>query len=198
MNLFLKHIFLFPGLCLLFSVSLNDSKFLDSDDGYLTWHQRKLKWSDFQGEVPGDSEFHALTHSAISLDFQGEGTILEFKIQSIFDPKKSWKRVGVDDYVLNHEQGHFDITEYHARLLRKKLKTAKYKSFSTVSQDIQEMFNLSYTSANEMQIQYDEQTRHSIDRKKQKKWDKKIKKLLSSTSAYKNPKLRVDVRYLTE
>ena len=197
MSRFQKYLHLLPLLCLVFSFAPDpEISHNTNDDGYLVWGKRKLKWSDFQGEVPGDSEFHALTHSAISLDFQGEGVILEFNIQTIFDPQKSWKKEGVNDYILKHEQGHFDITEYHARALRKKLKTHRYKSVETIGDEVQNMFNEAYSRANQMQILYDEQTKHSIDKKKQAKWDKKIKKLLSSLNTYKNPKVKVNVSYL--
>ena len=198
MNRFFKYTLLFVGLCLLFSFDEQPIFLQDNDDGYVHWNERKLKWSDFQGEIPPDSKFHALTHSAISLDFEGEGVVLKFDIQTIFDPNKSWKKEGVDSYILNHEQVHFDITEYHARLLRKKLKTNRYKSIETISDEVKELFNDAFDNANNMQLKYDEETNHSINRKKQKKWDKKLKKLLNSTSAYRNPKLKVNVSYLLD
>ena len=197
MNLNLKHIRLIVGLLFVFAFSAEPSTVLQqNDEGYIYWGERQLKWSDFQGEIPNDSKFDALTHSIISLDFQGEGVILEFEIHTIFDPSKSWKRDGVDSYILKHEQGHFDITEYYARVLRKKLKTTKYKSLDTVGDEVKALFNESFNAANDLQLKYDKETEHSINRKKQKKWNKKIEKMLSSITAYRHPKLKVNISYL--
>ena len=197
MNLLLKNIAFISGLCLAFSFTSGPTHVsTTNDDNYVYWSERKLTWSDFQGKVPADSKFDALTHSAISLDYEGQGVTLKFNIESIFDPRKSWKKEGVNQYILQHEQVHFDITEYHARVLRKKLKTNRYKSIDTVNDEIRSMFNDSFTKANEMQLKYDEQTNHSMNRKKQRKWNKKIKKLLKKTRSYKHPKLKVDISYL--
>lgn len=192
---------LLPAVLLILMLSSFKSDVRDlaqtRDDGYIHWEDRKLKWSDFQGDVPVDSEFDALTHSIINLEFQGEGILLEFNVETLFDPKKSWKRNGVDQYILEHEQIHFDITEYHSRLLRKKLKTHKYKSFDSIESDVKQMFKEASEDANEMQLLYDEQTHHSINRKKQAKWKKKMKKLLNNTNLYKKAKLKVNISYLT-
>ena len=165
--------------------------------GQIDWSDGKLKWSDFSGPVPSNSKFDALTHSTISLDFEGQNIILNFTIKSQFNPDKSWKKEGVDAYILKHEQIHFDITEYHARLLRKNLKSYKYKSFATIAPDIQRMFDEASQKANEMQIRYDEETNHSINRKKQAKWNKKIQKLLNKTSSYKKATFKVSIAYVT-
>lgn len=163
----------------------------------INWADGKLKWTDFSGPIPSSSKFDALTHSTISLDFEGQNIILNFDIKSQFNPSKSWKKEGVDAYILKHEQGHFDITEYYARVLRKNLKTYKYKSFATIAPDVQRMFNEASKAANEMQVKYDADTNHSINRKKQAKWNKKIQKLLSKTSSYKKTNFKVSIAYVT-
>lgn len=184
---------------LAFSFTSDSAKILDAQDiEYLNWKDRKLTWDDFQGNVPAETDFDALTHSEIDFRFEGEGVILKFTINTLFDPTQSWKKDGVTKEVLKHEQGHFDITEYHSRLLRKNLKTNRYKGFDTIEQEIRDMFNEASTAANEMQLLYDKQTNHSINQKKQNKWNKKIRKMLSSTSTYKNPRLNVKVGYLSE
>ncbi|MBD3638661.1 MAG: DUF922 domain-containing protein, partial [Crocinitomicaceae bacterium] len=158
MNLIGRYFLLLLSVITLVSFVQVGENFLQNNDNYVHWGERDLKWSDFQGPVPDDSKFHALTHSAISLDFQSDGVILEFKIESVFDPSKSWKKEGVNSYILKHEQLHFDITEYHARLLRKEIKTTKYTSFNTIETQIRNMFNETYNEANQMQIDYDKET----------------------------------------
>lgn len=197
MNLNWKHIQLLVGLLFVFAFTSEPKTVLSQNDGgYVYWGSRQLEWTDFQGNIPSDSKFDALTHSIISMDFQGEGVILEFEILSIFDPTKSWKKEGVDNYILKHEQGHFDITEYYARVLRKKLKTTKYKSIETIGDEVRSLFNESFDSANKLQVKYDKETGHSVNRRKQKKWNRKIRRMLKSTNAYRNTKLKVNISYL--
>lgn len=197
MNRFLKYIPLIAGLFFALAFTSEQKILLSQNDGgYIYWGDRQLTWKDFQGEIPTDSKFDALTHSLISLDFQGEGVVLEFEIHTIFDPSKSWKKSGVNEYVLKHEQGHFDITEYYSRVLRKKLKTTRYKSLETISDEVKDLFNESFDAANELQLKYDKETGHSINKRKQKRWNKKIRRMLKSMRSYSNPKLKVNISYL--
>jgi hypothetical protein len=192
----LSHI-IFVGL-LGFTLSFTSDSSINRqtvESEYIYWGQ-KLKWSDFRGSVPPDSKFDALTHSLIDLKFEGEGKYLTFNIETIFDPNQSWKKEGVNDYVLNHEQLHFDITEYQARLLRKKLKSHKYKDVNSIETEVRKMFNDAYQNATDMQVKYDHDTNHSLNKKKQSKWNKKVRKLLQQTRSYKNPKIKVNIGYL--
>lgn len=165
-------------------------------DQYIRWGDKKLSWNDFAGTVIENSEFDALTFSAISLEFQGENITLEFEIESIFDPLQSWKKKGVNAYILKHEQLHFDITEYHSRLLKKKLKSHRFKSFKTVESDVQQLFDDAYVEANAMQDKYDKQTNHSLKTRAQLRWNKKMQRLLRKTMAYKNPRVVINIGYL--
>lgn len=190
----LSHIVILFTVGVLLSFT-RDSKFLYGEEDYIYWGQ-KLKWSDFRGPIPSDSKFHALTHSVIDLKFEGEDKYLTFEIQTIFDPSRSWKKEGVTDYVLQHEQVHFDITEYHARLLRKELKAHKYNDVNSIEQEVKHMFQEAFKKATKMQQKYDSETNHSLNKKKQNKWNKRVKKYLQTTGSYKNPKIKVNVGYL--
>lgn len=188
-------IFLIGGVSLGSASELNK---ISNEDVYIRWNDRKLNWNDFSGAVPANSKFDALTHSAIDMSFSGEKTTLKFNVKSIFDPDKSWKKEGVTSYILKHEQVHFDITEYYSRVLRKKIKTRRFKSFDTVEKEVMDMFNQTFEEASKMQVKYDNDTGHSQNKKKQAKWNKKIKKMLSSLSSFKNPIMKVNVNYLLE
>ena len=165
---------------------------------FIRWGDRKLDWYDFQGPIPISSEFDALTNSAISLAYEGESTSLTFTIETIFDLFGSWKKPGVSDYVLAHEQVHFDITEYHSRLLRKKLKAHKFKTFASIEGDIRKLFDEAYAKAKKMQVKYDAQTRHSLNKKNQAKWNAKVKKLLIGESLHKSVVFKINISYITK
>lgn len=198
MRIFHSFIFIFFVCGISLSLTNDYSLELLDESTYIHWNERKLNWEDFSGEVPADSKFDALTHSAIDMTFNGEKTTLKFNVQTIFDPDKSWKKEGVTAYILKHEQVHFDITEYYSRVLRKKLKTRRFKSFDTVEKEVMNMFNQTFDEAAKMQVKYDDDTKHSQNKNKQAKWNKKVKKMLASLSSFKNPIMKVNVNYLLE
>lgn len=77
------------------------------------------------------------------------------------------------DYVLKHEQGHFDITELFARKLNKavgelvKKKNVKQSEFSSVYKKLMK-------EKTELQNEYDTETDNSRNKVKQEEWLKKI------------------------
>ena len=88
----------------------------------------KLSWADFQAKPNIGSGFVASTNSGISFSYsfsysEEKGDFdLDFTIQSNFYPTLSWYIASeVTENTLKHEQTHFDISELHARLLRKKI-----------------------------------------------------------------------------
>ena len=191
------------SVLLLFTVALtsfnsDEKKNYPHEDGYVRWSDRKLEWSDFKGEVPQTSKFHALTNSAINLEFETVDQHLVFKIESIFDPGTSWKKEGVTPYILNHEQIHFDITEYHTRQLRKELMKKKFHSFATVSREVREMVNDAHEKTGAMQLEYDHDTDHSLNKKKQEKWNRKVARLMRKTDDYQATTIKIDISYLME
>ena len=99
------------------------------NSGLISWSDKKLEWSDFQGSpsefiVSDEGKYSgAATFSTVYMETQGwDGDSVKFYVPSYFDMKKSWKRKFINsDYHLNHEQRHFDITEYVARGFRESL-----------------------------------------------------------------------------
>src|SRR5690606_11856067 len=84
------------------------------------WSERLLTWDDFPiiDAIPGD--YHAMVYSDIQFEGDREDQSLHIYAQMI--PFKSGRVVAADidgEQLLIHEQLHFNITEYHARLFRK-------------------------------------------------------------------------------
>lgn len=48
-----------------------------------------------------------------------------FEVSAIVKPERSWKRKTLGAALLDHEQGHFDIAELHARRARREFERAK-------------------------------------------------------------------------
>lgn len=96
----------------------------EMEEEKLSWNEnRKLVWTDFKGVPEGAIDYVASTNSGVSFSFsyrERNGMAeISYTVVSNFYPQLSWFRPGkVNDYVLQHEQTHFDISEVHARKLR--------------------------------------------------------------------------------
>lgn len=151
----------------------------------LMWGERALKWIDFKGTPDNKSEFKAYTTSGMRYIPKYVGDSMHCEIITYFEYYKSWS-VSQSEYLLEHEQIHFDITEYHARLFRKELSQHTFTSLSKVGSDLSEMLNRYTQSREKMQDLYDSETNHSKNQENQLKWNEKISDLLKSTEKFKS------------
>lgn len=169
----------------LFLVFIYSLLSVSSEDNFIEWSpSRKLSWSDFQGAPDPSSSNAALTHSGINVEFGYNRSTLTHAIKCRFNKSLSWGRIK-NDYILNHEQGHFDISEGYARMLHKSLKEYVFNS-KTVSSDLNKIHSNVMQQHVKMQQQYDLQTNHSLNAEKQKEWNIKIDSLLRAYEAYSN------------
>ncbi len=151
----------------------------------IDWSEkRKLTWTDFKGTPDPASPNAALTSSSINIDFEYDQQELKFYIRCRFNTVKSWGKVKTD-YILAHEQGHFDIAELYARKMFKALKAYKYNP-KTISDDINRIYQEIMTSHHQFQSAYDRETDHSRIPDKQAEWEKKINDELKALEAFKD------------
>ncbi len=151
---------------------------------------RKLNWSDFKAMPDPNSDAVALTASGLTFLFsietaEGVPSKLETTVVCSFYPEKSWyKKSRANDYILRHEQMHFNITELHARKFRQQIEQL------TLSRDIKSKLGDLYSSINqamgEMQNRYDIETKHSINKTKQQEWEAYIISELKQLESYKS------------
>ncbi len=152
---------------------------------FIDWSEtRKLTWEDFQGPVETTTGKAALTHSSIHAQFGYNQDGLQFTIKCQFDKNKSWGRIK-NDYILAHEQKHFDLTEVFARKLNKELKEYKFNN-ATVGDDINRIYQGMVNELTYTQQQYDKETDHSRNPPVQLEWNNRIDSLLKVTAPYKN------------
>ena len=150
----------------------------------------KLQWQDFKGQPHNDTNAVAVTASGITFGYSiktSNTKIIDFSttIEAHFYPEKSWySKERADDYILAHEQLHFDITELHVRKLRKQIAQVK------VSQNLKSKLNLLHKTSNiklaAMQDKYDTETNNAIDKDFQNQWEIFIQKELQNYEAYKS------------
>jgi predicted secreted Zn-dependent protease len=155
------------------------------EDNLIDWNAaRRLTWEDFKGKPDPASGNAALTNSGINVEFGISDKKLTHTIKCRFNKEKSWGRIKTA-YILNHEQGHFDITEIHARLLHKELSGYQFNA-KTVNQDINNIYNGVMKLHVTAQRNYDLETNHSLDSTQQSLWDNKITSMLKKYEKYQD------------
>jgi len=162
----------------------------------LSWQSAfNLSWKDFKGEVSVTSDAVASTATGITFGYaigNTNNTISSFKaeVYAHFYPLRSWvKPEGLNAYVLEHEQLHFDITELHARLLRKEL--LKLRISDNLKQRVQALHDRISADLDRMQSLYDLDTRHSLDKAAQERWKKEVSLGLKALESYSHPEVLV-------
>lgn len=153
----------------------------------IEWEKdRKLTWDDFKGKPEINSTKAALTYSSIHAQFGYNDKSLQYTITCSFDGMKSWGRIK-NDYILKHEQGHFDLTEVFARKLNKDLSAYRFNK-NTVGDDINRIYQSVVDELTMIQQKYDKETDHSRDFPLQSQWNHKIDSMLTVTHNYRNYK----------
>jgi len=153
-------------------------------DDTIAWSAtRRLVWSDFRARPDAYAYNAALTSSEIVFGFHynsAEG--FTWNIQCLFNKDRSWVRVK-NNYILAHEQGHFDITEIYARKLQQQLKGYRLNK-DRVSKDVSAIYQQVMKEQNDTQNRYDTETDNSIKKGPQERWLEKIKDDLERLKAY--------------
>lgn len=163
---------------------------VSSNEETISWNDtRKLTWEDFKGNPNSNSDAVALTASGITFGYSVKTSgrrIVDYSasVQAHFYPNKSWYLAEkANDYILAHEQLHFDITELYVRKFRQQLERL------VVNQNIKIQMNQIHVAINEAldktQKTYDEQTNHSINVEAQSYWENYIKEELKKLEKYK-------------
>ena len=149
--------------------------------------QSPLSWDDFRAEPDTTNSYSANTNSGIgysgNYSTSSGKPILQFEVFSSFYPEKSWvKDISDEEYLLAHEQLHFDISELHARKLRKALKN--YEIGRTIRQDLEKIYNRVESERVSMQNKFDRETSHSENKTAEMKWRNFIQLELKKLEAF--------------
>lgn len=144
---------------------------------------RKLTWDDFKGRPETGNAAVAITNSGFGFNMgartKGNSMQLNVTVNCSFNKAHSWVKKGYDnDYVLNHEQHHFDISWYCATVFYNKLKAAKITA-TNYSKVITDAYTESTALLTQLQDLYDSETQNGILRDKQEIWNKKIDALIN-------------------
>ena len=195
-NQILKNIFFFIGFISLMSFSF-------VKDEFILWQEnKKLKIQDFKAEnkdtIKVNRQQFLGAISAIRIEYssfqRNKNSVPDFSIKTYFDPNESWMLLK-NDYVLQHEQIHFDLTELYARKMRKSVESLRQKNVTNISiyrKKIQHWNAMKEKASN--QFDADNQDYYiKIGQKilfqknpKQEAWKKKVDRELFQYSLFKN------------
>ncbi len=158
----------------------------------LFWKEdKKLTWDDFQSPVnrKNNPDVVAYTHCGWEytvVKSTNPKSPVKIEIQTIFNIDKSWKDVKrINDYVLNHEQKHFDIAEVFSRKLRKEV-AEKIKTSGDYDRNFKGIYSRIMSEYRNFQMSYDKETNHGNDKEKQAEYNARISQDLENFKSYKN------------
>ncbi len=165
-----------------FSQEIEESMLWDAD--------KKLSWGDFKGRVPLEAVPAATTASGISYKYSANllhhEVELDFEVSAFFYPRESWyKPAACDDFILQHEQLHFDISELYARKMRLRLERTAFSE--NVKQEIRDIYQEVLKELEDFQDRYDWETNFSRNREAQLEWNALIAEALERTQKSNTP-----------
>ncbi len=170
-------------LCFVLLVCARKGNAQTSDS--LNWEaSRKLRWADFLGMPDEHTIFGARTFTALRYKLYDNDTGCRVVVRCIFLKMMSWRSdKDTTTYALQHEQGHFDISELYARKLRKAFGEYHYVKRS-VHHDVAAIFEQICAEKTAFNNLYDKETIHSLNRVKQQEWIAKIAAVLDSLQEF--------------
>jgi hypothetical protein len=139
-----------------------------------------ISFDDFQA-IPDEADTAAARISVtIELgyvpDKQGQ---LKFQTRALMDRSQSWVKLQHRrNYVLLHEQGHFDLAHIIAKKFENDLKAKRYTKDQVPL--VEKFYDQFLEMLNQLSLEYDIQTSGGANRDEQRKWLDKIKNDLSS------------------
>jgi len=123
--------------------------------------------------------------------YPGEsGGELLFYVEALFVKSKSYI-TKQSEYVLKHEQIHFDICELYARKLRQKISEKNFKKVKNFSEEIQEMYQKVAEEHLKEQNKYDSETEHGLNSARQKVWQEEVDKQLKLLEKYNSTEINI-------
>jgi hypothetical protein len=152
-------------------------------DSILWMGYNTLKWEHFKGYPDHKSQASALSESSINYQFSITSNLVNFKFSCSFFTCASWIKGATSYSLLEHEQVHFDLAEYHKRLMAKEVVSQHFTSnnFKEKVHAIATRIDALRTEADSL---YDRETNYSLNGYKQKEWLRKIRKMVKTLDEF--------------
>lgn len=150
----------------------------------------KLNWNNFKSNINNQRGTNVVAYTNCGWIYSvvkssNPKSPVTIKIETIFNEDKSWKDAKkINDYILGHEQKHFDIAEIFARKLRKEVQE-KIKTSGDFNKSFQGIYHRISNDYKSFQVVYDKDTKHGMDEAKQTEYDRTIAEELENLKSYK-------------
>ena len=159
--------------------------FTPKDEQFIDWSsEKRLDWNDFQAPPVKNTDAAALTATHLGFSYSFMNGKVTYDIICRFDKTKSWGLVK-NDWILKHEQGHFDIAEIFARRLHQAVSEYKFNR-KTFQKDLDEIYKQIVAEKEAYQNEYDTGSDYSRHKRSQNDWLKKIEQDLADTEEWAN------------
>ncbi|QDH77807.1 hypothetical protein FKX85_01595 [Echinicola soli] len=137
---------------------------------------RALTWDDFRGVAKPFSKWGATIQSNVFVEYDSVEN--QYKAYSAMNQNHSWKSRPryLSDYLLNHEQYHFNITEYFSRKMNWLIEKQDFSD-----DDISGLLSEIRRDERHLQKEYDDESAHGLNWGVQRYWEFRIDSLLSSS-----------------
>lgn len=152
------------------------------EGNFVDWSDKRLDWDDFKASPVKNSDAAALTATHLGFSYSLSNNRVSYEIICRFDKTKSWGLVKTE-WILKHEQGHFDIAEIFARKLKRELAAYQFNK-KTFQKDLDAIYQRVIEEKEAFQLSYDTETDYSRNKRKQLEWLKKIEGILEETQSY--------------
>jgi uncharacterized protein DUF922 len=161
-----------------------------AEDHAFAWSgRRRLRWSDFQGAPATRGTEAAMTAYTMSYAWKCAGRTFEFRVLAAFRPRFSWVKDAVlrdsveSRRTLVHEQTHFDLTEVHARRMRRSF-AALTGPCRRADTELNELAQRLVQEEKADQRRYDDETNHGLLLKQQAAWTAEVGRQLTALGRY--------------
>ena len=172
------------ALCLLSAQTIFGQK--------ITWkEEKKLEWTNFKSPVTRKNGPYVAAHTNCGWEFSivkssNPKLPVTIKIATVFNEEKSWKDITkINDYVLLHEQKHFDIAELFVRKFRK-LVAENIRSSGDYNTYFKSIYDGISNDYKNFQMVYDRDTRNGINKQKQAEYNTIISEELDNLKSYQS------------
>jgi hypothetical protein len=147
-----------------------------------------LQWIDFKATTALGTGFVASTSSGIAYSYSyrevnGEKNS-KINVVCNFYPQKSWySKNDANDYILKHEQTHFDISELYKRIFNKRIDETQFSD--NMKNELEALFYQTEDDRVEMQRKFDIESDHSKNKEKELDWETYVAQQLVAYERWK-------------
>jgi hypothetical protein len=174
---------LFHLLLMIFSFCFGNSIYSQSPADKVIPGYR-LKWEYYTGKADSASGYWAYTYWGVYFHYNilpsnSDTIVINLHTTHVLK-NNSWVLVSKEsDELLNHEQGHFNLAILCEAEFKKTMDTTTLFRYDYI-QKIDATFNAVLKNIRELELQYDNETNHMLNRKEQKIWNDKIESMLKA------------------